>query len=96
MITRSFIFALSSGAWNWAAILAEGYSGRIIILWKSSIGKITPLAIFRASVHLAICSFSHGLVVVYHLQWPKVGATEKSMVRTFGYVLFRPPMAYYG
>lgn len=29
--------------WAWAAIVAGGYSGGIIVIWKKQVGKITPL-----------------------------------------------------
>lgn len=51
---RVFHFCYKFRAKNWIAIPAEGYLRGIIILWKSSIGKIIPLAISRASVHLVI------------------------------------------
>lgn len=33
--------------WEWAAILADGFSGGIFVLWNPIIGKVTPLAFSR-------------------------------------------------
>lgn len=41
-------------AWHWAAILLEGYSGGIIIIWKKHIGRVTPMARSRSALHLVI------------------------------------------
>lgn len=40
--------------WNWAAIVAEGYSGGIITIWSHSIGYVTPLVKSKHVFHLVI------------------------------------------
>ncbi|KAJ0961508.1 hypothetical protein J5N97_002012 [Dioscorea zingiberensis] len=42
--------------WQWAAIPAEGMSGGIITLWKQRVGRITPIAQSRFSLHLVLSS----------------------------------------
>lgn len=42
--------------WDWAAILAEGMSGGIIVLWRKDIGRVTPLAVTRKALYLIISS----------------------------------------
>ncbi|XP_039144058.1 uncharacterized protein LOC120281255 [Dioscorea cayenensis subsp. rotundata] len=43
-----------SKRWAWAAIVAEGYSGGIIVAWQRHIGKVTPLVRSRFVLHLVI------------------------------------------
>lgn len=33
--------------WDWAAILADGFSGGILVCWKKDIGLVTPIAFSR-------------------------------------------------
>lgn len=40
--------------WAWAAIVAEGYSGGIIVAWQRHIGKVTPIVRSRFVLHLVI------------------------------------------
>lgn len=40
--------------WPWATLMAEGYSGGIIILWQKHIGKVTPIAKTRYALHLVV------------------------------------------
>ncbi|XP_039118690.1 uncharacterized protein LOC120254702 [Dioscorea cayenensis subsp. rotundata] len=42
--------------WGWAVILADGYSGGIIVLWNTVIGQVTPLAFSRHALHLVVSS----------------------------------------
>lgn len=56
--------------WNWAAIIADGYSGRIIILWLRKIGIISPIVHSRYALHLIISLTSENqciLCVVYNI-----------------------------
>lgn len=40
--------------WEWAAILADGFLGGIIVLWNPIIGMVTHLAISRHALHLVV------------------------------------------
>ncbi|XP_039146767.1 uncharacterized protein LOC120284004 [Dioscorea cayenensis subsp. rotundata] len=40
--------------WEWAAILADGFSGGIIVLWDKFLGYVTPIAVSRRDLHLVI------------------------------------------
>lgn len=44
--------------WEWAAILAEGYSSGIIVLWNCRIGLATPVAVSRRALHLILSPVS--------------------------------------
>lgn len=44
--------------WDWAAIPLNGFSGGIIVLWKRSIGLVTPIANSRLVLHLIISSLN--------------------------------------
>lgn len=41
---------------NWVALPSLGFLGGITVLWKSSVGLITPIAASWFSVHLVISS----------------------------------------
>lgn len=40
--------------WEWTAILAEGFSGGIIVLWYSVVGQVTPLASSQHALHWVV------------------------------------------
>lgn len=40
--------------WEWAAILADGFSGGIFVLWNKAIGMVTPIAVSRRALHIII------------------------------------------
>ncbi|XP_039145509.1 uncharacterized protein LOC120282722 [Dioscorea cayenensis subsp. rotundata] len=40
--------------WKWVAVLAEGFSGGIIIIWNKNIGVVTPLVSSRYALHLVV------------------------------------------
>lgn len=42
------------GKWAWAAIVADGYSGKIIVTWQNNMGKVTPLVKMRYALHLVV------------------------------------------
>lgn len=55
--------------WEWAAILADGFSGGIIVLWDKFLGYVTPIAVSRRDLHLVIStnnSFNWVLSVIYN------------------------------
>ncbi|XP_039136217.1 uncharacterized protein LOC120273617 [Dioscorea cayenensis subsp. rotundata] len=55
--------------WNWAALLADGLSGGIFIIWKKHLGLVTPIAVSRRALHLVISpSFNSSwiLSVIYN------------------------------
>lgn len=57
--------------WLWAAIVAEGYSGSIIIMWRHHIGLVTPLDFPRMNLHLVVMPNSREtclLSIVYNGQ----------------------------
>ncbi|XP_039120948.1 uncharacterized protein LOC120257557 [Dioscorea cayenensis subsp. rotundata] len=41
-------------SWDWAAILANGYSGGILVTWNKSLGLVTQVSISRHALHLII------------------------------------------
>ncbi|XP_039138794.1 uncharacterized protein LOC120276131 [Dioscorea cayenensis subsp. rotundata] len=43
-----------SNHWAWAAIVADGYSGGILVFWQKHLGKVTPLVKSRYVLHLVI------------------------------------------
>lgn len=43
-----------SRSWNWTALLADGFSGGIIVLWRKSLGVVSPVAVSRRALHLVI------------------------------------------
>lgn len=55
-------------SWDWAAILADGYSGGIITLWNSRIGHVTPIAASQRALHLIISldSINHIIISVIY------------------------------
>lgn len=58
-----------SRTWEWASILAEGFSGGIIVIWKKSLGQVTPLAVSRRALHLIISptpSSNHIISIIYN------------------------------
>ncbi|KAJ0976534.1 hypothetical protein J5N97_012008 [Dioscorea zingiberensis] len=60
-----------SNSWDWAAIPAQGMSGGIIILWKKGVGRVTPIASSRFSLHLVLSTDKpkHWVVtVIYNAQ----------------------------
>ncbi|XP_039118470.1 uncharacterized protein LOC120254421 [Dioscorea cayenensis subsp. rotundata] len=44
--------------WEWTAILANGFSGGIFVLWNKAIGKVTPIVVSRRVLHIIISSAS--------------------------------------
>lgn len=40
--------------WEWATLLAEGFSGGIIVLWAKALGQVTLIAVSRRAFHLVI------------------------------------------
>lgn len=68
-----------SRVWNWVAIVANGLSGGIIILWSHSLKNITSLAATKMSLHLVIFNeddrwilsaiYNLQLVTEHHLLW---------------------------
>lgn len=56
--------------WDWATILASGFSGGILILWRQQVGCVTPIAISKLALHLVITtSFdSWVLFAIYNSQ----------------------------
>lgn len=57
--------------WEWAAILAQGFSAGILILWNHGIGKVTPIALICYTLNLVISTSrpSHWVLsVVYNSQ----------------------------
>ncbi|XP_039141957.1 uncharacterized protein LOC120279156 [Dioscorea cayenensis subsp. rotundata] len=58
-----------SKSWDWAAILADGFSGGILVCWKKGIGQVTPIATSRRVLHILISSsyFKNTIIsVVYN------------------------------
>lgn len=58
-----------SRLWRWAAILANGYSGGIMVIWNSRLGLVSPIAISRRALHLIISydqSHSWLISVIYN------------------------------
>lgn len=55
-------------SWDWAAILAEGFSGGIITLWNRNIGYVTPIAASRRALDLIISpdNLTHYIVFVIY------------------------------
>ncbi|XP_039130949.1 uncharacterized protein LOC120267377 [Dioscorea cayenensis subsp. rotundata] len=51
-------------SWDWTAILAEGYSGGILVAWQKSLCKVTPIAISRRALHLIISSDHMGNCII--------------------------------
>lgn len=53
---------------DWAAILAEGFSGGIITLWNRNIGYVTPIAASRRALDLIISpdNVTHYIVFVIY------------------------------
>lgn len=41
-------------SWDWAAILAGGYSGGILVAWSKSLRWVSPLAASRRALYLII------------------------------------------
>lgn len=48
--------AMFTRNWNWAALLADGFSGGVIILWNKHLGQVSPIAVSRRALHLVISS----------------------------------------
>lgn len=44
--------------WDWAAIMADGLFGGIIMFWNMIIRQVTPIASFRRALHIVISSDS--------------------------------------
>lgn len=67
--TKSFCDKLNR-SWAWAAIPSLGLSGGILVLWKSNIGLVTPVAISRLALHLVITTdrLSWILTTIYNSQ----------------------------
>lgn len=42
--------------WVWAAIVAEGYLGGILVIWQKQLGKVTLIAISRYVLHVVVTS----------------------------------------
>lgn len=42
--------------WNWAALLAQGMPGGLMIFWKNGLGPYHPLALSHNIIHLVISS----------------------------------------
>lgn len=40
--------------WNWAAIIADAFSGGIIAIWNKNLGSVTPMVKSRFALHLVI------------------------------------------
>lgn len=51
--------------WKWAPILADIFSGRIIVIWNSSIGLVSPIAVSRRALHLIISFDSSGSWIIF-------------------------------
>ncbi|XP_039118464.1 uncharacterized protein LOC120254413 [Dioscorea cayenensis subsp. rotundata] len=56
--------SLVPNSWDWAAIVADGYSGGIIALWNKNIGQVTPIAVSRRALHLVISLDNVSSVIV--------------------------------
>lgn len=56
--------------WDWAAIPSSGLSGGILVLWKKSIGLVTPVASSRLVLHLVITTYDKTWILstVYNSQ----------------------------
>lgn len=55
--------------WQWAAILSDGLSGGIIVIWNPIIGQVTPVASSHRALHLVVttqASLSSIISVVYN------------------------------
>ncbi|XP_039130894.1 uncharacterized protein LOC120267295 [Dioscorea cayenensis subsp. rotundata] len=44
--------------WDWAAILSDGFSGGIIVLWHKSVGVVTPVSVSKRALHIIITNNS--------------------------------------
>lgn len=54
-----------SRSWNWTALLADGYSGGVIVLWRKTLGVVSPVAVSRRAVHLVISPSSSTNLIIY-------------------------------
>ncbi|XP_039138822.1 uncharacterized protein LOC120276159 [Dioscorea cayenensis subsp. rotundata] len=54
--------------WDWAAILADGFSGGIIVAWNKIIGTVSPVVSSRRALHLVISNnvYSNCLISVIY------------------------------
>lgn len=43
--------------WEWAALLANGFSGGIIVLWNKALGLVSPITVSRRALHLIISPY---------------------------------------
>lgn len=50
--------------WNWAAIVANGYSGGIITLWRDGLGHVTPIMKSNYILHLVISNPSLDSLII--------------------------------
>lgn len=53
-----------SRGWNWAAIVANGYSGGIITLWRDGLGHVTPIVKSNYILHLVISNPSLDSLII--------------------------------
>lgn len=44
--------------WDWAAILSDGFSGGLIVLWHKSIGVVSPISVSKRALHIIISTNS--------------------------------------
>ncbi|XP_039123479.1 uncharacterized protein LOC120260105 [Dioscorea cayenensis subsp. rotundata] len=50
--------------WDWAAVLANGFSGGIIVMWHKSIGRVSPIAVSRRALHIIITDNSSNAFLI--------------------------------
>lgn len=51
-------------SWDWAAILADGFSGGILVCWKKGLGLVTPIVFSRRILHIVISSSFFNKVII--------------------------------
>lgn len=55
--------------WEWAVILADGYSRGILVSWNKTMGRVSPIVASHRALHLIISHGSSGnwiITVVYN------------------------------
>ncbi|XP_039130816.1 uncharacterized protein LOC120267185 [Dioscorea cayenensis subsp. rotundata] len=51
-------------SWDWSAILADGFSGGILVAWRKVIGRVSPIAISRRALHMIISPNQFGNCII--------------------------------
>lgn len=53
--TKIIVFCAKLGKeWDWAVVVANGFSGGIITLWRKHIERVTSVTVSRKAFHLVI------------------------------------------